>query len=341
DNEIVVLGSGANDGQVGPQNAPRYQVFNLDSLGQLRWHKLHHYFTCGYQYGNSLIKYSSSNFLIYGNNNCNTANIYLVKTDAAGDTIATRQIIDPPNGYYCTDGSIFQATDGNLIVSCMMRKRSSTTFKDVSYIIKLDTALNILWQTEYEDPVANHLLASKIKELPNGNILLVTNVVWSPVITLVTLSPQGQVLDTAKVTTNKNFLGHLKDLHLLGDSIIYYVGHSNSTNQTKGYLAKINIKPFVTSVKAPLVKEQYYLSQCYPNPATAETTIGYKLPVHTKVAELVIQDMVTGRTLKTVALLEQSGEAVVSMQHFPAGMYTYSLIADGKVVATKKMAVIK
>ena len=83
------------------------------------------------------------------------------------------------------------------------------------------------------------------------------------------------------------------------------------------------------------------LSQNTPNPFSEATTIAFTLPESVGEAMICIYDM-SGKQLEQVAI-EERGSASVKIEgyKFEAGMYLYSLIADGAVVDTKRMVLTK
>jgi len=79
------------------------------------------------------------------------------------------------------------------------------------------------------------------------------------------------------------------------------------------------------------------LFQNHPNPFTEETTISYYLSENTSSATLFIYNM-TGKQLRSYDLgHEGSGELSISGGEFDAGIYNYSLVADGQLIGTKQM----
>jgi hypothetical protein len=79
------------------------------------------------------------------------------------------------------------------------------------------------------------------------------------------------------------------------------------------------------------------LLQNRPNPFNTETTIEYSLPASIGNATLYIYDM-NGRQVRKVAITERGeGAYILNASELRAGMYLYSLIADGQEVDTKRM----
>ena len=83
------------------------------------------------------------------------------------------------------------------------------------------------------------------------------------------------------------------------------------------------------------------LSQNTPNPFSETTTIAFTLPESVGEAMICIYDM-NGKQLEQI-VIEERGSASVKIDgyKFEAGMYLYSLIADGAVVDTKRMVLTK
>ena len=83
------------------------------------------------------------------------------------------------------------------------------------------------------------------------------------------------------------------------------------------------------------------LYQNNPNPFNQSTEIHYELPNETNNVNLYIYDM-TGTQIAAYNLTEfGSGSITISAGELNAGMYLYSLIADGQLVDTKQMILTK
>ena len=95
----------------------------------------------------------------------------------------------------------------------------------------------------------------------------------------------------------------------------------------------------VNEIDAELVKPALY--QNAPNPFNAETVIRYSLPQSVSNAMIYIFDM-QGKQVRSIAA-DGRGEAsvTVSASDLSAGMYIYTLIADGKEVSSRRMILTK
>ena len=87
--------------------------------------------------------------------------------------------------------------------------------------------------------------------------------------------------------------------------------------------------------------EQAVLYQNNPNPFSVDTKIKYELPLTTKAASLYIYDMNGSQIAQYPISTFGESEIIVSGGVMDAGMYLYSLIADGQVVDTKRMILTK
>ena len=84
-----------------------------------------------------------------------------------------------------------------------------------------------------------------------------------------------------------------------------------------------------------------FLAQNRPNPFDKETVINYFLPEGTISAEICIMDL-RGQLVKSIVLNNSNeGRIVLEAGTLASGIYTYSMIIDGKVFDTKKMVLTK
>jgi len=84
-------------------------------------------------------------------------------------------------------------------------------------------------------------------------------------------------------------------------------------------------------------EEKALLAQNIPNPFLNETKIEYYIPAKTKRASVAFVD-INGKQLKHVKIDHTGfGALNVSLDDLPVGIYTYTLIVNGKVIDTKEM----
>lgn len=83
------------------------------------------------------------------------------------------------------------------------------------------------------------------------------------------------------------------------------------------------------------------LNQNDPNPFAENTIINYFIPDNVNAAQLLFYDN-SGTILKTVDIKEKGqGSVLIYGSNLSSGVYTYTLLADGKVIETKRMVKIK
>jgi len=76
-----------------------------------------------------------------------------------------------------------------------------------------------------------------------------------------------------------------------------------------------------------------------PNPFTHETVIKYNLPKGTKSAEMIVYDL-SGKQIKSYPISEmQSSSITITAEQLTAGIYIYSILADGQILDSKRMVV--
>jgi hypothetical protein len=84
-------------------------------------------------------------------------------------------------------------------------------------------------------------------------------------------------------------------------------------------------------------KNAIVLNQNVPNPFAESTTITYSVPSSVQKAQIHFYDG-TGKLINSVDITERgNGQLNVFANDLSSGVYTYSLVADGQVVSTKRM----
>ena len=83
------------------------------------------------------------------------------------------------------------------------------------------------------------------------------------------------------------------------------------------------------------------LDQNSPNPFAEQTTITYTIPEIVKDSKIMFYT-VNGVVLKSVQINDRNhGSLTVYGSNLSEGIYTYTLIADGKIIDSKKMICTK
>ncbi len=83
--------------------------------------------------------------------------------------------------------------------------------------------------------------------------------------------------------------------------------------------------------------ENIVLNQNVPNPFAEQTVITYSIPETVQKAQIKFYSA-EGKLINTVDILERGkGRINVFANDLITGIYTYTLVADGEIIATKRM----
>lgn len=82
------------------------------------------------------------------------------------------------------------------------------------------------------------------------------------------------------------------------------------------------------------------LGQNIPNPFNGTTIIPYSVPESISRAQIKITSA-NGVAIKTFEINKGNGSIEINASQIPSGVYTYSLLADGKIIDTKQMVLTK
>ena len=105
----------------------------------------------------------------------------------------------------------------------------------------------------------------------------------------------------------------------------------NINNNQAGEVSKIDISLKENGVKSII------LEQNVPNPFAEQTTINYSLPENTVKAQMLFYNA-NGSLIQSVELIPNGkGQLNVFASDLTNGVYTYTLVVDGKVVDSKRM----
>lgn len=133
-------------------------------------------------------------------------------------------------------------------------------------------------------------------------------------------------------------INYIDMIPLLVQSVKELKSQISELQGAKSGAKSINMSTDINQNKAV---EILTLSQNVPNPFTTSTTISVTVPRKTKNAAIFVYDM-SGKQLKEIEISTRGKTNIsISSEGLAAGMYMYSLIADGKVISTKKMILTK
>jgi len=103
-------------------------------------------------------------------------------------------------------------------------------------------------------------------------------------------------------------------------------------------LQNLGLDDETSSTSTASSKQTAQLFQNQPNPFTSMTSIPYFLPLETESAYIRIIEIQSGKTVQTIEIQEKGhGNVQIDAHTLTAGAYSYTLMVDGKQVASKTM----
>jgi hypothetical protein len=148
------------------------------------------------------------------------------------------------------------------------------------------------------------------------------------------ISPYPQTIQPGQVSDM--FYGDYRPRNIPGVTKVMYVFFDvDNRNDSVSVVVEYNASP--ASVGNDLLS-QVKFSAAYPNPAINVVHVDYTVPSYVNRASIVISNML-GSKVKEVELEVRSGKAQITVSDLINGIYFYSLIADEKLVLTRKFVV--
>ena len=87
--------------------------------------------------------------------------------------------------------------------------------------------------------------------------------------------------------------------------------------------------------------ERAEIGLAYPNPTATSTQIDYNIPADSKSVTINVID-INGSVIRTEDIVERGkGTLTIDMANVPSSTYSYQLVVDNKVIATRKVVVAK
>jgi len=121
----------------------------------------------------------------------------------------------------------------------------------------------------------------------------------------------------------------------LGNILPLLCSMNNSMIQTNTTETQSQLKTFLNVELTD--GESIILEQNVPNPFAEQTTISYTIPESVQNAHIHFYNQ-NGKLINTIDITERgTGQVNVFASDLSSGIYTYTLVADGQVVATKRM----
>lgn len=148
------------------------------------------------------------------------------------------------------------------------------------------------------------------------------------------LSPLNVVIPAGEST--EEFSGHYKPDGVTGVSTMCYsfFDIDNPNDSTYFY-----VKYDATLVGLDdLNKNEVFVSNPYPNPATSQVSFDYNLPLGTSSALVSVHNLL-GAKVKELELNGVNGKTTVNVNDLNDGFYFYSVSIDNRIVETKRLVI--
>lgn len=173
--------------------------------------------------------------------------------------------------------------------------------------------------------------------------------------------PSTTIMYRVQLSTDSLFVNRALDsFYNPGSSFPYDSFRINTLDPDTRYYWRVNvhnfyaISPFsavwnfvtdnLTNINLSKSEEpvNFFLSQNYPNPFNPSTVISYHLPVNSKVS-LKVYDILGNESAVLVDENKNAGSHEVRFEgnNFSNGIYFYRLEADGNIIDTKRMVLLK
>ncbi len=147
---------------------------------------------------------------------------------------------------------------------------------------------------------------------------------------------QGGILPASGFATN----GEISLLFSAGETIVGEFGN-DAINLVVVSIPDLPVVPTSNEIPGDLPKE-FGLSQNYPNPFNPSTTINYAVPKASDIS-IDVYNILGKKVTSLVNQRKTAGNHTIQFQasNLASGVYFYVLKADGKVIKSQKMLLIK
>lgn len=187
-------------------------------------------------------------------------------------------------------------------------------------------------QTVLPELVNNNVHPAKLDSI--GNVVIPSvnylSLEYQQLIGILIKGMQEQQAKIDSLTTKLNSKDSIQDSRL--------AALENAINQCCQNAAARNANPNINQLDVELSdKDAIVLNQNVPNPFAEQTTITYNVPESVGKAQIIFYNA-NGQIIQTVDVKTRGkGKVNVFASDLSSGLYHYTLVADGKVVDSKKM----
>jgi len=270
--------------------------------------------------------------------------VWLIRTDSAGDTIWTKMYGGPDTDYA---NEVKQTDDNGFIIAGATRSFGHVNNYNDAWLVKVNSIGDTMWTKTFGSEL--HDGFHSVQQTLDGGYILAgylgidnfDTAVW-----LIRTDSSGDTLWTATFGGTLYDSGRSVEQTSDGGYIIGGDYYTTSTNSYDFYLIKLAPDPnSIENNNLNPIPQSFSLQQNYPNPFNPSTIIKWQQP-ETGLVTLKIYD-VLGREVTTIVNEElQAGEYEVEFSTtgggdgLSSGIYFYQL-KSGNYIETKKMVLLR
>lgn len=148
------------------------------------------------------------------------------------------------------------------------------------------------------------------------------------------VSPQGIAVSAGDTT--HAFHGYYNAAGTNGEGVITYVFYDQNNTSDSAFV-RVHYFSSPTGIQEAVTGENK-LIPAFPNPAASATNISYTLKSNVQSARISMYNML-GEIVKEITLDEKQGTVKLNTDQMSPGIYFYSLVADNKVITTRKLVI--
>jgi hypothetical protein len=307
-----------------------------------------------WEQGNSVQQTSDSGFVLVGYKTISTSSsgadtdVYLIKTDANGDTLWTR-LYGVLEGEYRDEGwSVQQTTDGGYIISAETWHPGGIAWLVDAYLIKTDANGDTTWTRAY-DIFGNWEVPRSVWQTLDGGYIIAGYSSFYPLnheVLLIKIKADGDTVWTKNLGRNLGSYPYDEGWSVQqttdGGYIVAGFSWNYPISDSDVYLIKLAPEPVKIDnrVDVPLPRS-FALHQNYPNPFNPATTIEYALPEGSNIKLKVFNSL--GQEVATLINgYIQAGrhKVIFDAKSLSSGVYYYRIEA-GSFVQVHKMILMR
>ena len=342
-------------------NNRRFTLARTDSLGNVKWRRKYDW--SNNDFFSDIQHTLNGNIIMYGNSG-GPERLKLLLVNQQGDSVLGRAITviggNRAERMFSDFCSIIPLTDGGFVMAAEIDTTVTGASPYLGMVVKVNANLVPVWHYIHRS-LPNNVYFTRSRELADSSIIMLAHERKGAASTpgnkffLYHFSQTGVLLNIHTFTSSIALQIQAFTMEALPDSSFMIGGSgmiTGSPNYTYGlYLAKVKIagmpaglqlpNAIINGVSPELAKNKVSLGQSYPNPTSSEATIPYLLPKGCKAAIISINEVVSGRQVKSYKLKQEEANLIVDLHNLSNGIYTYTLYIDEKPVATKKLSVVK